>query len=88
MALNGCSSSHSNYINRIALNYNVDKHNLHLNGYKLITSGVDEEVNLMTAGNIIDLCHIRDTGQRLTIYNSICVHNITFLCKYVNMFVI
>ena len=61
LALNGSSSSHCNSINRIALKLNVDEHNLY--GSKVIKSYVDEEVNLMTAGNIIDLCQIRHTGQ-------------------------
>ena len=61
MALNGSSSSYSNSVNRIALIYHVDKHKL--NGCKSIKRSDDEVVNLMTAGNIVDLCHIRDTGQ-------------------------
>ena len=48
-------------VNRIALIYHFKKHNF--NGCQSIRSSGYEVVDLMTVGNIIDLCHIWDTGQ-------------------------
>ena len=72
MALNVISSSYCNSVNRIALIYHVDQHNF--NGCQPIKGSCDEVVNRMTAGNIIDLCHNRDTGQ-----SSLCRSEIDYL---------
>ena len=71
MSLNGSSLSYCNSVNRIALIYHVDKHNL--NGCHSIKSSGDE-VHLMTVGNIIDLYHIRDADQ-----SSLCMSEIDYL---------
>ena len=75
MALNGSRSKLCNSLNYIAYKYKISKEQISKN----VVCSVYREDDIMKAGNIIDLCHIRDT--RSTEFSTIEInYMLNYLC--------
>ena len=75
MALNGSRSKLCNSLNYIAYKYKINKEQISKN----VVCSVYREDDIMKAGNIIDLCHIRDT--RSTEFSTIEInYMLNYLC--------